>query len=155
MQISVKIEGLERLQAGVASGPATLASETRLAMAAGSLLVEGTQRSLVSKDTGRTGGSITHLITGSGANLTSKIGPSVATAIYLEKGRKPGKMPPVKAIEPWARRHGINPYMLARSIGRKGTKPHPFVAPSLDPNRAKIIALFEKVGVKVVNRMAN
>jgi hypothetical protein len=35
-------------------------------------------------------------------------------------------MPPWKgpnSVEPWARAHGMNPYLLARSIGRKGIKP--------------------------------
>ena len=158
MQIDVRIEGLEKLQAGIVSGPATLASEVRTAMTAGSILVEGTARSLAPKDTGRTAGSINYAITGSGANLQSKIGPSVAWGIVIEQGRRPGaKPPPVKALQPWARRHGIpdgRVFLIARAIGRRGIKARPFLQPSLEQNTAKIIALFEKTGVKVVSRMA-
>lgn len=45
--------------------------------------------------------------------------------ILLEYGRKPGKMPPVEALERWAedRLGDANlAYLVARSIARKGTK---------------------------------
>jgi hypothetical protein len=154
MQIDVRIEGLEKLQAGVAAAPATLASEVRTAMMAGSLLVEGTARSLAPKDTGRLAGSITHAISGGGASLTSRIGPSVSWGIYVERGRRPGKPPPVSAIAPWARRHGANPFLVARAIGRRGTKARPFLVPALTKSQGRIVALFTKVGATVVARMA-
>lgn len=154
MQIDVRIEGLERLQAGVAGAPATLATEVRTALTAGSLLIEGAARGLAPKDTGRLGGSITHTITGGGANLTSKIGPSVAYGLYVEKGRRPGKMPPIGAIQGWASRKGINPYVLARSIARKGTRPRPYMIPAFEGNQGRVINLFSKVAQTVVVRMA-
>lgn len=154
MQIDVRIEGLERLQVGVAAGPATLASATRVAMTAGSLLIEGTGRTLAPKDTGRLAGSITFAISGGGADLTSRIGPSVAYGLYVEKGRAAGKMPPVAALMGWATRKGIDPYVLARSIARKGTKPHPYMQPAFEGNRAKVVSLFEKIGVAVTQKMA-
>lgn len=60
-------------------------------------------------------------------------GEVVSIASYgaaVEYGRKPGKMPPVAAIELWVRRKlGINndkearsvAYVIARAIGRRGT----------------------------------
>jgi hypothetical protein len=154
MQIDIKIEGLEKLQAGIATGPATLATEVRTAMTAGSLLIEGAARGLAGKDTGRNAGSITHAISGGGANLQSKIGPSTDYGYYAEKGRGPGKAPPIGAIAGWAARKGINPYVLARSIARKGTKPHPYMLPAYQGNVGKVTSLFERIGVKVVSRMA-
>jgi hypothetical protein len=153
-EITIRIEGLEKLQAGVIAGPSTLAAEVRTAMTAGSLLIEGTARSLAPKDTGRLAGSITHAITGGGANLTSKIGPSVAYGLYAEKGRRPGKMPPIAAIAPWARRHGIDPFVLARSIARKGTKGKPYMLPAFNQNVSRVVSLFAKVGSVVVRKMA-
>lgn len=154
MQIDVRIEGLERLQAGIASGPATLATEVRGAMTAGSLLIEGAARGLAPKDTGRLAGSITHSISGSGANLTSKIGPSVQYGLFVERGRAPGKMPPIAAIAGWAARKGIDPFVLARSIGRKGTKARPYMLPAFNNNVGRVTALFTKIGARVVSRMA-
>ena len=158
MEISVKIEGIEKLAAGAAAAPATLASEVRTAMTAGSLLIEGTGRSLAPKDTGRLAGSITHQISGGGANLQSKIGPSVGYGLVVEKGRGAGKpMPPAGAIAGWAARKGISPdalFVLRRSIGRKGIKARPYMKPAFDQNQARVVAGFEKVGVKVVVKMA-
>lgn len=152
--LSVQIVGLEKLQAGVASGPATLATEVRTAMTAGSILIEGTARGLAGKATGRNAGSIHYVISGGGANLMSKIGPSTAYGYYAEKGRKPGKMPPIASIASWANSKGIDPYVLARSIGRKGTKGKPYMVPSFNQNQGKVTSLFEKIGPVVVRKMA-
>lgn len=152
--IEIRIEGLEKLQAGLSAGPTTLATEVRTAMQAGSLLIEGTARGLAPKDTGRLAGSITHQITGGGANLTSKIGPSVAYGLFAEKGRGAGTPPPVSAVRGWATRHGMNPYALARAIGRKGTKGKPYMEPAFRQNVNGVIRLFDKVAATVVARMA-
>lgn len=156
-EISVQILGLEKLQAGVAAGPATLAAGVRVAMETGSLLIEGTARLRAPKDTGRLAGSITHAISGSGANLTAKIGPSVAYGYWVEFGRAAGKMPPPTAasLQGWARRHGgQNPYALAKAIGAHGTKKQPYLVPAFRLHEGKIKSLFEALGVPVVARMA-
>ena len=46
-------------------------------------------------------------------------------AIFVAKGTKP-HWPPIKAITKWANRKGIPPFLVARSIARKGTKANPF-----------------------------
>lgn len=56
---------------------------------------------------------------------------------YVEHGRGPGKMPPIKPIIDWIESKPVIPrvegltakqmaYPIARSIGKYGTKPHPF-----------------------------
>jgi hypothetical protein len=45
---------------------------------------------------------------------------------YVDKGRKPGKYPPIKAIAQWAQLKGISPeavFPIARSIFKFGIKP--------------------------------
>jgi hypothetical protein len=51
---------------------------------------------------------------------------------YLDKGRKPGKMPPSQSFIPWIRARGIkiknwtdeqSAFVIARSVGKKGIKP--------------------------------
>lgn len=56
----------------------------------------------------------------------------------VELGRKPGKRPPIDAIKPWAEAHGIPPAALAISIGRKGTKAHPFMRTGLEASKDDI-----------------
>lgn len=154
MSATIQIVGLDKLQAGVAAAPATLAREVRGAIVAGSNLVEGTQRALAPRFTSETVQSISTRITGGGASLSADIGPRSKHAWYAEHGRKPGRPPPIAAIEPWARAKGIDPFVLARSIGRKGTKGKEFVRPSLAPNVGRITALFKNCGEVTVRVMA-
>jgi len=53
------------------------------------------------------------------------LGEVVNTAPAAEfriRGRAPGKMPPIAAVESWAVQKGLNPYAVARSIGKRGTR---------------------------------
>jgi hypothetical protein len=65
-------------------------------------------------------------------SITFKVTPDEITFDMLEYGMavhygsRP-HFPPVKAIRGWAKRKGINPYALQKSIGKKGTAPHPFM----------------------------
>lgn len=54
---------------------------------------------------------------------------------FVDEGRKPGKMPPVKDIREWTRLKGIPEsaaYPIARKIGEKGTKGINFTEPFYD-----------------------
>lgn len=51
---------------------------------------------------------------------------------FVDAGRRPGKMPPVKPIQKWSERKGIKfnkmsssqtAFVIARSIGKKGIRP--------------------------------
>ena len=51
---------------------------------------------------------------------------NVAYAQFVHDGRRPGSPPPTAAVAGWARRKGLNPYLVARAIGRRGIKGRPF-----------------------------
>lgn len=53
--------------------------------------------------------------------------PTAKYALFAHEGRRAGKMPPVSAVERWSQRKGLDPFLVARSIGRKGTKGKPFM----------------------------
>ena len=55
-------------------------------------------------------------------------GPS-RYAYWADQGRRSGRTPPVEAIAYWLKRKrlNLNPYLVARSIARKGTKGAHFV----------------------------
>ena len=77
---------------------------------------------------GRTLNSIktTNSVTG----LESTVKPNLKSAYYTENGRRPGKMPPYKEgtdLASWSRRVGANPFLVARAIGKKGTKGKKFM----------------------------
>lgn len=75
-------------------------------------------------------------------SLSAVIEPTAKYAAAVENGARP-HWPPYKAGTPlaqWAKKKGMNAYLLARSISKKGTKPHPFVKPTYDKMRPRIEA---------------
>jgi hypothetical protein len=114
------------------------------------LLVEADARAHVAQDTRQLLGSITHHVSGSGHAIKGEIGPSAKYGVYVEFGRRPGRPPPVAALAGWARRHNMNPYVVARAIGRRGIKPKPFMRPAFEANKGKIGALFDGIAKLVV-----
>lgn len=73
----------------------------------------------------------------------------------VEFGRKPGKMPPIDAIERWAQlklsTSGLG-FVIARKIGRKGTKANPFVKPAYESSADQVLGYFQKA-VEILVKM--
>ncbi len=46
-----------------------------------------------------------------------------------ETGLPNRKMPPITAIQGWATRHGMNPWVVAKNIQKWGTEPRPWLNP--------------------------
>lgn len=151
MPVSIEIVGASQLSASLGKAASSVSLELKTAMTTSLLLIEGDARRGVKRDTGRLQNSIAHSISGTG--LEGKVGPSVAYGLYVELGRRPGKMPPLRAIEGWARRHGINPFLVARAIGRKGIKAQPFLIPAFEKNQRRITELFASVGARVLSQV--
>lgn len=49
----------------------------------------------------------------------------------IEQGTRPHAVSP-KVLEAWAQKRGLNPYAVAKSIAKKGTKANPFLKRTLD-----------------------
>jgi len=83
------------------------------------------------------------------------VGVGEKYGLQVEKGRKPGSMPPVKPIERWASLKLGAPgagYVIARKIKEQGTKAQPFVEPSYRDAAPKVLGYF-KNGVEVIVQM--
>jgi hypothetical protein len=71
---------------------------------------------------------------------------------YVEYGRKPGKMPPISALEPWVRLKlkAKNPravaFLIARKIGAEGVKARPFMAPGAKKAEPKFKLILSRLG---------
>ena len=67
-------------------------------------------------------------------------------APVIEVGRRPGKMPPVEPIARWAKKHGINisGFVLARAIGRRGTKGLYFMRVAGDVGKGNLVTYVRK-----------
>ncbi len=69
-------------------------------------------------------------------------------AVFVDKGRKPGKQPPLKSIEQWCKSKGIDKkaaFPIAREIGKRGLPATNFMKPYTD-FKALIIEMQEIIG---------
>lgn len=70
-----------------------------------------------------------------------KVGSNLEYARATELGRPPGKMPPVDALEAWARRKGMGEgagWPLALKIMQSGIPARPYLQPALDESIPQI-----------------
>ncbi len=90
-----------------------------------------------------------------------RIGPSPVRGVYganVEKGRRAGsKAPPLSSprFQLWLSRHGIPKkrwYAVARSIGRKGIKPNPFMSRAFAKSHPRVFKDVNKAVVSLIRR---
>ncbi len=78
--------------------------------------------------------------------------------LVVREGRRPGIMPPVSALVPWVMAVlGVSQesarsvaFLVARKIGKRGTKPNPYHRKALRMARGGIQAIVNRMGAKVV-----
>ncbi len=114
--VSIEIGGLEAVRRKL--GSPLVRDALRAAMVKSVLVVEGAVKERTPVDTGTLRRSVRSRV----QPLEATIGSRLSYAPPVEFGRRPGRMPPVAAVERWARTRGIPPFVLARAIGRRGTK---------------------------------
>jgi hypothetical protein len=116
------------------------------------LLVQTDAQKRAPVDIGRLRASITSEIRQavSTGNVLGAVGSALGYAAAVELGSKP-HWPPIKALEVWARRHGVNAYAVARAISIRGTKAHRFLQGAFEANEAAIV---DKLG-SVVGRIVS
>ena len=105
-------------------------------------------QSVSKNSSGRTLNSIKSKI----EDLKGEAKPDVKYSYYVVHGRKPGKMPPSGPgtdLAAWARRAGVNPFVVARSIARNGTKGIPFIEEAYNDIRSDVF----KDGNDVLNNI--
>lgn len=107
-----------------------LNGEARRTMQQSVDVVEAQVAAYTPVNTGTLRAGTTTDILGAGFNIQGVVMNPVMYALPVEEGRKPGRMPPVGAIQLWVIRKGIGnrndsqstAFMIARAIGRRGTK---------------------------------
>lgn len=82
--------------------------------------------------------------------------------IYVDKGRRPGKMPPVQPIIDWVRVKRIQTrqitteqmgWAIAKSIAKKGIRPKPFIQNSIDFVLANFTQELTQAGAEDINNI--
>lgn len=110
------------------------------AMQKATLLVSNSAKRYSPVDMGGLRASITPEVRATWREVTGVVGSNLKYAPYMELGTKP-HWPPLKAVEVWARRHGLSAFLVARAIARKGTKARRFLQRGFEDNRERIKAL--------------
>lgn len=106
-------------------------------------------------DTGRLRASIAANVRSVGAprRVEGVVGTNVEYAPYMEYGTTHTRMPPVSALEGWARRHNTSAYQVARAILRNGgLKAREFFKQSVDKNEQRVISMFDGFVTEVIRR---
>lgn len=87
------------------------------------------------------------------SNLYGELGPNAKYALPVHEGSRPHWVG-IKHIEGWARRHGINPYALQKSIAKKGTKANPFLQEAINIAQPNINKRFNVALQSALNEIA-
>lgn len=127
--MSAKVIGLKELLAGFDRVQRNVATEGRGFMdKLGAWTVKRVQSNTEAAgaiDLGELHGGIHHVTKKTARGFETTVRPSDKAdkyAIYVEEGTEP-HWPPIDAITPWAERHGIPAFLVARKIAQEGTDP--------------------------------
>lgn len=144
---SIRVTNAEEMQRK-ARASSIMAEPIRTALKKSAYVVDGQAKRNAPVDTGRLRASITNAVDASAVPRFATVGTNVMYARAVHDGRKPGSQPPTAGeLALWARRHGnINPYVLARSIKRRGIKPRPFLRSAFEANLDRIRGFFQTAG---------
>lgn len=115
--------------------------DTSEPMRQATLLVAGDAKRNAPVDRGVTRASITPSVESRNNSTTGVVGSNQLSALIMERGARP-HWPPVAALETWARRHGMNAFLVARAISRRGIKARLFLQKALDSNQSRIVQMF-------------
>ena len=146
MSIDIKLTIDDKALQAALKDPQLIAGPVRDFLSQSAYAVEFSAKELAPVDTGHMRDEI---VTRLGPVRAIVISPVVYSP-YVEFGTRP-HFPPPGALQPWARRHGISAFALARAIARRGTKAHPFMRPALEKNKPNI-RLFLADAVKAIEK---
>ena len=113
--------------------------------------IESSAKELAPVDTGRLRSSIVSLLSPAQAVVRA----SAEYAAYVEFGTRP-HFPPIAPLALWGKRHGGIPgWALARAIGRRGTRPQPFMEPAARTGVAQLDALLQEMSEAIQQKWEN
>ena len=137
--ISIKIDGLNKLQKIAEQYPAVSESYIGRAITRSLTRILGAEKTEAPFGVSGLVRDNWNITTG---RFQGKLESLAPYAIFVHEGTKP-HMPPIDAIMPWAKKKGINPWAVAMSIKKKGTKPNPFLQRAVDKTEADVEREFE------------
>lgn len=154
----MKIEGLEELRNDFKRAGANIDHLLRQAMVRSTTKIKEEAKNNIRMNGTTFQGNLARSITVRESSATrGVVGVGEAYGGAVEFGRRPGKMPPVAPIERWASIKLGAPgagFVIARKIGRKGTKAQPYMEPAFKDNAEYVLDQFETAVDITVRMMA-
>lgn len=160
MKINLKIDGLNELESSLLKASIKVEEfKKHIGFIVGEH-VKGKARDIVSVDTGTLKNSIT-AVTNIGKNNTEiEVFATERYAVYMEFGAKP-HFPPINAIKRWAEKKGMNPYIVARAIAKKGIvvpathgkRERPFMITALQRSENDIIRMVKDSFLALISKI--
>jgi len=149
-ELSVKIDGLDALKAAFRDSPRIAAKHLNTAIKQGvfTLLANARRDAPVDQGFLRGAGMVTSF-----EILKGTLENKAPYAVYVHEGTRP-HYPPLSAIKGWADRHGVSPFLVQRSIARKGTKAKPFFSNSIQASQADITRFFSQAGQNILKDLS-
>ncbi|RMD70287.1 MAG: HK97 gp10 family phage protein [Cyanobacteria bacterium J149] len=145
----VHVEGLDKLEKALQIAPKKTLIEMDKAVKSIVTLLEAEAKKATPVDRGTLRSKIESKVKG----LKGTVKAKTDYAVFVHEGTRP-HFPHIKAIEGWARQHGIEPFLVARAISRKGTKARPFFEIAFKKSKGNIqkvlSKLIDKVGELIV-----
>lgn len=100
--------------------------------------IQKTARDLSPIDTGALRRSIGSTVSQIENGVRAVVQPTEPYASNIEFGQPPGTYVSPKALEAWARKRGLNPYAVSKSIMKKGTRAQPFLFPAFEARAGEV-----------------
>jgi hypothetical protein len=146
METRISIDS-RKVTEGLKKAPAAVERHLELALDRAAAEVARKARDLAPKSFSTLTNSIRSAVAG---RLKRIVAPGVNYALSVEKGRPPGRQPGTgNGLQAWVRQKtgltGIPleraTFLIARSIGRKGTRPQPFMQPAAEDMQDRVRVL--------------
>lgn len=152
--VKIRIEGLDKLQAAMKQMPGVVKNELADGIDTSLSLLERTARQKAPKGaTGHLAGSHEQKL--NRFSLVGELFPTVDYAVYVHEGTRP-HWPPYgegTSLARWAKQRGIPPYLVARSISRKGTKAQPWLEETAKADRGTVERIMQKAVDEAIRKV--
>lgn len=145
---TLQIKGLDQLQASFQKAGPQFKTLLTQAMDKSTTLIQNRGRNYITDYGISNTGNLRRSIQKRASTPTrGVVGVGEKYGYVVEKGRKPGSMPPVAPIERWAATKLGKPglgFIIARSIARKGTKAQPFMESAFTQSAKEVLGYFSE-----------
>lgn len=150
VRMSVQVTGAEEVELRFRGLKTELAAARKRVMLRAVIMLRRQVQSTIYSPEGKARRGIRGDVVGAGDTLAGLVRSRSRAAVFAQRGRPPGKMPPMRIIQRLLRRRGqersrSSAFLVARAIARRGVKAHPVMDAALEAKRSVVIAMFREV----------